>query len=430
VSAITARPAVASRIPLPLAALVMLGIAAVASAAIVLRTAPPAAAPATPSASSVLQSLERRATADGGDRDIQAILATPAYFRLTGQPALAERFAAGGEIAVILAEDIHYGDLPARPVPTLFVDGRAYAPARADTLVESDHHRTTVLTYADPAGALAVPGVGLAELELSGAVGDLRWERPFTGPAPAADPGLSIPLLLALMGGMLASMWPCLFQLTAYFLPSVAGLSIDQAREGRADGAVLRTAVLFVSGIVIVYTFAGLAAGFAAQSVSGTALFQSARQPLTFIAGVAILAMAARLALRARRPLACHMPTSSPTPRQGLGTVALGLAFATGCMTCFGAAVVLGMFTYVVTTASPLVGALVLFVFSLGIAVPLVLAAMAMARVLPLLTRLERVMPALTLVSAAIMAGYGVLLITGTSHVMSDAVARLVSAAR
>jgi len=248
--------------------------------------------------------------------------------------------------------------------------------------------------------------------------------------ANAATGGLSLPLILALMGGMLASMWPCLFQLTAYFLPSVAGLSLAQARDGHADRTVLRTAVLFVSGIVIVYTLAGLFAGFAAQSVSGTAMFQSAKQPLTFVAGLVIIGMAVRLALRARRPLVCHMPTTAPSPRQGLGTVALGLAFATGCMTCFGAAVVLGMFTYVVTTASPLVGAAILFVFSLGIAVPLVLAAMAMARVLPLLTRLERVTPALTLASATIMAGYGVLLLTGTSHVMSDAIARFAVALR
>ena len=428
-SAITARAGVATRTQLTLLALAMLAIAAVGSAAILLRTAAPLAAPAAPSAATVLQGLERRAVAEDGGMDVQAILATPAYFRLTGQPALAERYSANGEIVVILAEDIHYGDLPARARPAMLVDGRAYAPARVDTLVESDHHRTTLLVYGDSA-PLAVPTVGGLELRMDGAVGDLRWERPFGGPATAGDSGLSIPLLLALMGGMLASMWPCLFQLTAYFLPSVAGLSIDQAREGRADGAVLRTAILFVSGIVIVYTLAGLAAGLAAQSVSGTTFFQAARQPLTLIAGLAIVAMAVRLALRARRPLVCHMPTSAPTPRQGLGTVALGLAFATGCMTCFGAAVVLGMFTYVVTTASPLVGAAILFVFSLGIAVPLVLAAMAMARVLPLLTRLERVMPAMTLVSAAIMAGYGVLLITGTSHVMSDAVARLVSTIR
>ncbi len=418
----TARATLGGRAPLALLAVVGLALA-VASAAVLFRPAS-AAAPVVPSAATVIGALERRAVAQNGDMDVQAILATPAYFRLTGQAALAERYASSGDVVVILSEDVHFGALPAQPHPSIVVDGRSWTPSKTDTVFDSDHHRTTVLTYGDPAHPLGGASVARIQLDIAGAVGDLGWDRPYGG-AAGVDSGLSLPLVLALMGGMLASMWPCLFQLTAYFLPSVAGLSVDQARAGRADGAVLRTAILFVSGIVIVYTLAGLAAGLAAQTVSGTALFQSARQPLTTVAGIAIVGLAARLAFRARRPLVCHMPASAPTRRQGLGTIALGLAFATGCMTCFGAAVVLGMFTYVVTTASPFVGAAILFVFSLGIAIPLVVAAMAMARVLPLLMRLERVAPAMMVASAAIMAGYGVLLLTGSSHVMSDGVAKL-----
>jgi cytochrome c biogenesis protein CcdA len=83
------------------------------------------------------------------------------------------------------------------------------------------------------------------------------------------------------------------------------------------------------------------------------------------------------------------------------------------------------MFAYVFTTASALVGAAVLFLFSLGIAVPLVIAAVAMARVLPLLGHLERNARYLSLASAAIMAVYGILLLTSSTHVLSDAAASL-----
>ena len=429
-SVVTARAAVVTRGQMTRVGIVLLLVAAAASVAIAVRSQPSAAVPAVTvnsatSATSILAAVERRATADDGRIEIQAILATPAYLRMTGQPALAERYTKSGELSIIFSEDIHFGALPARPTWPILVDGRVYTPSRTDTVFDSDHHRTSVLYYADPAGPLATASVLAAELQIAGAEGSLRWDRPYGDAAGTAQGGLSIPIILALMGGMLASMWPCLFQLTAYFLPSVAGLSLADAQGGQAGRAVLRTAVLFVSGIVIVYTLAGLAAGFAAQSVSGTAVFQNARQPLTFVAGLVVIGMAVRLALKARSPLVCHMPTKAPTPRQGLGTVALGLAFATGCMSCFGAAVILGMFTYVVTTASPWVGGAILFVFSLGIAIPLVFAAMAMARVLPLITRLERAMPAMTLVSAGIMGAYGLLLLTGTSHVMSDTIARI-----
>lgn len=422
----TARGAFAPRAPL--LAIVAIAALAVTAMAIALARVPAVVPDTIPSASSAtsnaIKDLERRAFLDGGRLELSVLLATPAYFRATGQQALGDRYGAERDIVVLLREDVHFGDLAAPLRPVLLLDDRAHTASRVEVLMEAAHHRVTAVVYADAARALVDPTIDIAELDIAGATGALRWDRPFGGTAPEG-PGLSIPLLLALFGGMLASMWPCLFQLTAYFIPSVAGLSLDEARAGRGRADVLRTAILFVSGIVVVYTLAGLLAGLAAQSLSGTALFESARRPLTLVAGLVVIAMAARLAIRARKPMACAMPIIAPRRSSGIGTVALGLAFATGCMTCFGAALVLGMFTYVVTAASPLVGAAILFLFSLGIAVPLVVAAMAMARVLPLLTRLERGAPVLSFASAGIMAAYGLLLVTGSSHVLSDAAARI-----
>ena len=139
-----------------------------------------------------------------------------------------------------------------------------------------------------------------------------------------------------------------------------------------------------------------------------------------------IIAMALRVAARARAPLVCHMPIVSLAGRGQpgpLGTMVLGLAFATGCMTCFGAALGLGMLTYTVTTGSALTGALTLFAFSLGIAVPLVAAAVAMAQVLPLLGRVERIAPTMSQASSVVMIGFALLLITDNYHVVSDALA-------
>lgn len=91
----------------------------------------------------------------------------------------------------------------------------------------------------------------------------------------------------------------------------------------------------------------------------------------------------------------------------------LGLAFATGCMTCFGAALILGIVAYAGIAGTPLLGGLIMFLFSLGMAIPLMGGALAMARVLGLLRRLERVAPYMVLASSAIMAGFAVLLLSG-----------------
>lgn len=372
-------------------------------------------------------------TADlGAGIDVQLILAAPALFQLTDRAAEAATLGADRSVVFIATENTHFGDLPHHFAPILRIDGGQIAvPTEVRVLTDATHHRTSAVIYGDvPAATLA--GDHMVELLLPAAGTDrvtLGWRTPLVPTAgESSGLGLSLPALLALFGGLLASMWPCLFQLSAYFLPSVAGLSLAETEQGARRVPVLRTAVLFVSGIVIVYTVAGLVAGFAAQSLTSTTIFEDVRRPITVVAGLFVLAMALRIAVKARAPLVCKMPVLGMAGRFGngpLGTMALGLAFATGCMTCFGAALVLGMFAYVFTTASPLAGGAILFLFSLGIAVPLVIAAVAMAKVLPLLGHLERNARWLSLASATIMGAYALLLISGNTHVLSDTAAVL-----
>ena len=417
------RARIVARVPLLAgAAIVTIALALVAIAAIV--TAPPtASAPKGPDAFAMSAALQRTIPTANGETKL--LLATPAYLRATRQEQLGREYGAARDLVLLLTEDAHVGQLGAPVSPLLRIDDRVLVPARLDVVMDAVHHRASVLVYRDDA-PLVRASLGSVEAFLPGAdARAVRWERPF---AEAESPGipLSAPALLALFGGLLASMWPCLFQLSAYFLPSVAGVSLAGAQGGASKLPVIRTAILFVSGIVIVYTAAGAAAGYAAQSLGGSSLFQDAQRPLSFLAGLVVLVMAVRIAVMARAPLVCKMPVLGMAGRFGsgpLGTVLLGLAFATGCMTCFGAALVLGMFSYVVTTASPLSGAAILFLFSLGIAVPLVIASAAMARVLPLLGHLERNARYLSLASAAIMGVYAVLLLSGSSHVLSDAAA-------
>jgi len=89
-------------------------------------------------------------------------------------------------------------------------------------------------------------------------------------------------------------------------------------------------------------------------------------------------------------------------------------------MTCFGSALVVGMVVYIGLAQSAFYGALVLFLFSLGMGIPLVIAALAMARALPLLLKLERAVPWMGLASATLMAGFGILLISGNYMIVSE----------
>ena len=341
-------------------------------------------------------------------------------------------------IGFLVQEDLHEELGPAWS-PTLSVGSETLTPVETRVLTESDHHRLTAVLFARYGSAgedrLAASEVALLLPPTHPGVDSeaLRWPgirpSPFTSAATAAAPQrLTWVVLLGLFGGFLASMWPCLFQLTAYFIPSLAGMTVARAEQQGARRnvrlEVVQTALFFVLGIVIVYTAGGTLAGLAAQSLSGNALFAQLRRPLMVLGALVVLFMALRVAVQARAPLVCKMPVVSALGRSGpsgpLGTMALGLAFATGCMTCFGAAMALGMVTYIFASGSALTGALVMFVFSLGIAVPLVIAAAALAQVMPMLMRLEQYARWLAWASSAVMVAFALFLLTDSYHVVTD----------
>jgi cytochrome c-type biogenesis protein len=241
-------------------------------------------------------------------------------------------------------------------------------------------------------------------------------------------------LILAVLGGMVGAMWPCLFQLTVYFIPALAGVAMqdDGATAAARRRQVLRAAFYFILGFTLLYTATGALIGLAAQRLGETPQFELWQRYFGVAAGVIVLGLAVRVAAKAKAPLVCRMPVlsgmaHSNKPAGRVEMMVAGVAFATGCMTCFGSALVVGMVVYIGLAQSAFYGALVLFLFSLGMGIPLVIAAVAMARALPFLMKLETAVPWMALVSSLIMAGFGALLISGNYMAVAEWSQRLAS---
>jgi len=66
-----------------------------------------------------------------------------------------------------------------------------------------------------------------------------------------------------------------------------------------------------------------------------------------------------------------------------------------------------------------------LFLFSLGIAIPYLLAAFFLSRALPLLNSLQKVASGVGLVSSVVLVFFGVILITDNFHIPSNLLYRL-----
>jgi cytochrome c-type biogenesis protein len=339
-------------------------------------------------------------------------------------------------VAVLLSERIHTANLPeAAATPALHVNGAPVPLVDRMLMADSPHHRAMVYRFARDESF----GTGHHMMTLRLASGqEATWHLPLVLPGANADAaaadGLADQwaLILALLGGMLAAMWPCLFQLTVYFIPALAGVAMQ---EGGSSGVsrrrqVLTAAFYFILGFTLIYTATGALIGYAAGRLGGTEELEAWQRYIGVAAGIVVLGLALRVAAKVRAPLVCRMPLLSRmahgnAPATRTEMMVAGLAFATGCMTCFGSALVVGMVVYVGLAQSALYGAFVLFLFSLGMGIPLVIAAVAMARALPLLLKLEQAVPWMGLASAALMAAFGVLLISGNYMVVAEWTYRL-----
>ena len=375
-------------------------------------------------------SLTRSGTASEG---VQAdvVLATPAFFQMTDRTQEAATLGADRAIVFVANESVHYGALSKRFSPILRLDGDAlHVPSEVRVVTDAVHHRTSVVIFGDlPTQTLDQPHNLALLLPQEGEVPRtvLEWQTPIDYPPGVVQPrGLSLGLLLSLAAGLLAAISPCLLQLTAFYLPTLAGLSADAANAGLTDSArrrrLLGAALLFVLGFTIPYTAGGALMGGIGQVLAGSHLL-TPTGPIAEGAGILMIVMAGVVAYRARAPLVCRLPLPTPVQRSNrlsiLGPFVSGFAIATGCLACFGGAILGVLLVYAGLLGSPLLGGLAMLTFSVGLAVPFLLAAPGLSWTLSLASGLQRATPVIGLASAAAMLFFGLTMATGNFHVVS-----------
>jgi cytochrome c-type biogenesis protein len=386
--------------------------------------------------SKIMRTLLRDGQGTGGHSHssamISGVLATPTYFAMTEQSRDADRFLPDKFTVFYVFEDVHVGQLPKTgPAAHLRLDdGRELTPIDSTVLRDSFHHRATVVRF---------PKVESSSLTLvthdptAHAEKIMSWNLPIVYPSDLKEgTDLSLPTLFALLAGLLAVLSPCLLQLTIYYTFALAGMSMQPQAAG-APGAraqVLRTALYFIAGFTIVFTVAGSLAGFAGQRLQASEAMEAWNRPLGIAAGIGILFLGIWVGANSGAPGLCRLPGFA-TRRTGSGlldglkAMFLGSAFAIGCSTCFGGALFISLMIYVGAVGSASLGALALFLFSLGIAIPYLLAAFFLSRALPLLGTLHRASAGIGLICSIALTFFGVILITDNFHIPSDFLYRM-----
>ncbi len=226
-------------------------------------------------------------------------------------------------------------------------------------------------------------------------------------------------ITIALGAGVLSFLSPCVLPLVPSYLSFLTGMSLEDLQKGVDRRATFIHSLLFVVGFTGIFLLLGASASFLGQ------FFKVYEVWIARIGGVIImilglhLAGALRLAplMRERRVHLRDKPTGY------LGTVGVGAAFGAGWTPCIGP--VLGaILTFAASQEHFWSGVGLLFVYSLGLAIPFLLSALALDAFLRAFARFRRFLPVVQVAAGVVLVLLGFLLMTGTFSALSGYLTR------
>jgi len=219
--------------------------------------------------------------------------------------------------------------------------------------------------------------------------------------------GLSLGALgLAAAAGAASFLSPCVLPLLPGYLSFVSGVSFEQL--GGVSRRVVTSTLAFIAGFAVMFTLAGAGAGWVGAAILGNRrALQTAAGILLILMGIAVAGLFKPAWLQRERRLLPFRPPSGP-----VGAALAGVAFAVGWTPCVGP-ILASILTLAASGSDPMGGALLLFVYSLGLGVPFLLTGLFFTRAMHAFSWFKKHFRVVQLASGALLIAYGALLLTG-----------------
>ncbi len=179
----------------------------------------------------------------------------------------------------------------------------------------------------------------------------------------------NISFLIAFWAGFLSFFSPCVLPLIPVYIMYITGTSIESELSKKRLLAITRT-IGFVIGFTIIFMIMGTSASFLGK------IFIRNKEIFSKISGIIIIIFGLNM-IGVLKISFLQMEKKLSTPSKvtnWFSSILMGMAFAAGWTPCFGP-VLASILIYAGALGTIMKGVLLLFVYSLGMAVPFILTA-------------------------------------------------------
>lgn len=213
---------------------------------------------------------------------------------------------------------------------------------------------------------------------------------------------------IAFLAGLVSFVSPCVLPLVPAYLSLLTGESLEDLKAETAAAARLATlahAVAFVLGFSIVFVLLGLTA----SAIGG--VLNERRTLISQVGGVLVVVLGLHMMGMIRIPfLMMDSRKHLQHDRRTFWTsLVVGMAFAAGWSPCIGP-ILTGILAIAAEERNG-EAALLLSSYSLGLAVPFLVTAVAIGAVLPAFNRIKRFLPSIEFAAGVVLIAVGLVLV-------------------
>ena len=235
--------------------------------------------------------------------------------------------------------------------------------------------------------------------------------------------GPDISLFIAFAAGLLSFVSPCVLPLVPSYVSYITGLTLEEltseTERTRVRATIVLNSLLFIGGFSAVFIAFGASASLAGQLLLTYQDFiRKLGGVLIVVFGLYVMGLLKLKFLMTEKRI--HF-TSRPAGYAG--SFLVGVAFAAGWTPCVGP--ILGtILLYASTTDSMLTGVKLLTSYSMGIALPLFITALAIDSFLNYFKKIKGYMYSISVVSGVFLVLVGVMIYTNSLTLLTSALER------